>query len=262
MWHRQPRDDERSFRYVHGLDLNLSYAAPVSSLELPTGRVEHREFPCRFDPRLPGVYLFEPGPWPGSGPPPWGSGIPQEDDSSIWVTAPTGERMVQLGYEPIEAWVWPEHGRHLRGWYEMLRDARLELLDGGAALQAVKQTCRMGLGRLSSERRSLSRGAEALEDDPLFQPYWDWAAIAELRSRLQRRVSRLKVVPVAVHTDAVYFLSSRKDPETLGEAFGLPMGDGLGQFKAAGSCSAREAREALALRESSAAVTALAELMA
>jgi hypothetical protein len=170
--------------------------------------------------------------------------------------------MSQLGYEPLEAYVWPEHGRHLRGWYEMLRDARLELLGGGAALQAVKQTCRMGLGRLSSERRSLTRGAEALEDDPLFQPYWDWAAIAELRCRLQRRVAALKVVPVAVHTDAIYFLSSRKDPDALGEAFGLPMGDGLGQFKAAGSCRASDAREALSLPESSAAVTALAELMA
>lgn len=262
MWHRTPGEDERGFRYVHGLDLNLSYAAPVSSLELPTGRVEHRPFPCRFDPRLPGVYLFEPGPWPGSGPPPWGSGIPWEEEGVVWVTAPAAERMVQLGYEPIEAWVWPDHGRHLRGWYEMLRDARLELLGGGPALQAVKQTCRMGLGRLSSERRSLTRGAESLEDDPLFQPYWDWAAIAELRCRLQRRVSQLKMTPVAVHTDAVYFLSSRRDPEAVAHAFGLPLGDGLGQFKSAGSCSARDAREALALSDSSAAVTALAELMA
>lgn len=260
VWHRRPADDEKSFRYVHGLDLNLSYAAPVSSLELPTGRVVHRDFPCHFDPRLPGVYLFEPGPWLQSGPPPWGCGIP-EGESTIWVTAPTAERMIQLGYEPVEGWVWPEHGRHLRSWYEMLRDARAELLDGGPALQAVKQTCRMGLGRLSSERRSLTRGAESLEDDPLFQPYWDWAAIAELRCRLQRRVAALKVVPVAVHTDAIYFLSSRKDPDALGEAFGLPMGDGLGQFKAGGSCLARCAREALALVESSAAVAALSELM-
>ncbi len=29
VWHRQPAHDERHYRYCHGLDLNLSYAAPA-----------------------------------------------------------------------------------------------------------------------------------------------------------------------------------------------------------------------------------------
>ena len=73
----------------------------------------------------------EPGPWTGVTPPPWGVGASGDNgDTTIWVTAPAAERMVQLGYEPLEAYVWPEHGRHLRGWYETFRDARAALLDG------------------------------------------------------------------------------------------------------------------------------------
>jgi hypothetical protein len=261
MWHRRPNPQEENYRYCHSLDLNLSYAAPASSVELPTGAVEHREWPT-FDKTLPGIYLFEPDPWVGELPPPWSMQGQFEDSTAMWVTAPTAERMTQLGYEPLEAWVWPEvpvtargkavSRRHLRGWYEVLRDARTELLPGGgAALEAVKVVCRTGLGRMASEARTLRPGMEYLDDDPTYQPYWDWAVIAELRCRVQRRISQLSVMPVAVITDALYFLSSRADPPRLGEVLGLPIGDGLGEFKAGGTISAKDAREALDTDESS-----------
>ena len=266
LWHRAPGEHERGFKYCHGLDLNLAYAAAASSLELPLGPVEHAPFPFTgFDKRVPGVYLFEPPRWSSPGPAPW---VELEEDGStaVWVTGPTAERMVGMGLEPLEGWIWPQHGRWLRPWYEMLRGAREELLEGPpAALAAVKQTCRQGLGRLSSERRTLPRGAEYLEDDPTFQPYWNWAVIAEVRCRLWQRVAQLReralVVPVAIDTDALYFLSSRRTPEALADGVGLPYGEGLGQFKAHGSCKASAAREVLELPDTGRAVAALRELV-
>lgn len=263
LWHRKPGKGDRNFRYCHALDLNLSYAAPASSVELPLGEVELLELPGEFDKRVPGVHLFEvTTPWELATPPPWGQLGAGDGSGEHWVTTPTAERMVQLGYWPVESWVWRNHGRHLRAWYEVLRDAREALLhEGGPALTAVKQVCRQGLGRLSSERRTLREGWEYLEDDPAFQPYWDWAVIAELRCRLQRRLCELEVFPVAVDTDAVYFLSSRRDPETLARRVGLPFGDRLGQFKPHGTCTAGAALEALELEEHTAAVHHLREAM-
>lgn len=260
VWHRRPGADEQNYRYVHGLDLNLAYANAASSLELPTGPAEHVDWPT-FDKRLPGVYLFDPGPWPSDLPPPWSGGLDEEGrPGSVWVTAPTAERMCQVGLEPLEGWVWRQHGRHLRAWYELLRDARADLLElGGPPLEAVKQIARRGLGRLSSTRRTLPKGAEYLEDDPLFQPYWNWAVVAEARCRLQRRISELGVRPVAVDTDCLYFLSSRPSPTYLGARIGLPMGDGLGQFKPHGTGRARDALEALAIEDHAGAVGALRE---
>lgn len=262
LWHRQPGDGDRGFKYCHGLDLNLAYAAAASSLELPLGPCEHAPFPFTgFDKRVPGVYLFEPPRWPGPGPAPWVE-LEDEGSTAVWVTGPTAERMVAQGLEPLEAWLWPQHGRWLRPWYEMLKAARTELLEGPpAALAAVKQTCRQGLGRLSSERRTLPRGAEYLEDDPTFQPYWNWAVIAEVRCRIWQRLQRLPVVPVAIDTDALYFLSSRRSPEDLAERIGLPYGEGLGQFKAHGTCRATEARAVLETPDTGRAVAALRELV-
>ena len=260
-WHRRPGPDEQGFRYVHGLDLNLAYANAASSLELPTGEPHRVDWP-KVDARVPGVYLFDPGEWPADLPPPWKvNNFYRPEDGSVWVTTPTAERLAQVGLEPLEGWVWENHGRHLRGWYEMLRDARADVLElGGPALDAVKEIARRGLGRLASEDRTL-RGTEYLEDDPLFQPYWNWAVVAETRCRLQRRISELEVKPVAVDVDCLYFLSSRPSPAYLGARIGLPMGDGLGQFKAHGTGKAKDAMRVLELEDHAQAVAALRELV-
>jgi hypothetical protein len=240
--HREPEEGERGYRYVHALDLNLAYASGASSVPLPTGPCEHREGWPRFDAKLAGVYFVE------------------EGDRPRWVTAPTMERLDAAGVHALEAYVWPASRRHLRPWYEMVRDARATLLeDGGPALTAVKDVCREGLGRMASKARTIPEG-RTLADDPTYQPYWAWAVIAEVRERLLAGVAELPVQPVAIDTDCLYFLSSRHSPSHLALHLGLPLGDGLGQFKPAGTCLASKARVALAEPRTSRAVAALREL--
>lgn len=249
VWHRNPGDDERGFRYCHGLDLNLAYASGASSIPLPMGAYRHLEWPA-FDPKVAGVYLVESTSHEAPG-----------MAGTRWVTAPTMQRLDAAGVHALEGYLWPDSKRHLRPWYEMVRDARMALLEhGGPALIAVKDVCREGLGRMGSKTRTLPPG-KTLADDPTYQPYWAWAVIAEVRERLLTRVAALDVQPVAIDTDALYFLSSRPSPSALAVALGLPLGDGLGQFKPAGTCLASSARMALAQPRTSRAVAALREAM-
>ena len=241
IWHRPALPTESRMRWCHALDLNLAYAAGASSLPLPTGDFEHHEWPA-FNPKVAGVYLIE------------------EGEGTRWVTAPTMQRLDAAGVAALEGYTWPTSRRRLRAWYETIRDARTELLaDGGPALVAVKDVCREGLGRLASKVRTIPQGA-ALEDDPTYQPYWAWAVIAEVRERLLTRVAALEVEPVAIDTDCLYFLSSRASPSHLAVALGLPLGDGLGHFKPAGTCRGADARAALGEPRTSHAVAQLREL--
>lgn len=268
VWHRDPGPSGRNYKFLHALDLNMAYASAASSLELGTGGVAFVDWPKVEGRPRPGVYLFDPGRWPFTAQP---APYVRRDggDGPLWVTAPTAERLGQLGYEPLEAYVYERQGRFLRPWYEMLRDARAALLEGPRpALEAVKQICRWGLGRMAADGgesdsygRTLPRGAEYLEDDPTFQPVWAWSVIAETRCRLQRRISDLDALPVAVDTDAVYFLSSRRTPDDLARAAGLPLGDGLGQFKAHGSAKASDVLALLEGRDSAQVVGQLRGLV-
>lgn len=265
-WHRAPREDEAGHWYVHALDLNLAYASGASSIALPLGPCEYVDWPS-FDSNTAGVYLVE-GPFPVYHP-----GIvpdtPYRDgtEGPHWVTAPTLQRLEGRGVHALEGYVWPGSKRHLRPWYEMVRDARAELLDGGSAgLDAVKAMCREGLGRMASKLRTLPEG-KTLADDPTYQPVWSWSVIAEVRERLLARVADISdprgvhVEPVAIDTDCLYFLSRRSSPAALAVALGLPLGDGLGQFKPAGTCRAKDAREALEMPRTPDALRALGELV-
>ena len=243
-WSRPATAKEAKLPFLHALDLNLAYAAVAGSLQLPVGECEHREFPVTFDKALPGLWLIEPWNYVTNGgealaqlPRPWADDARRDLPGPHWVTTPTAERCYQLGIEPLEAWVWPEHHAYLRGWYEMVRDARAEVLDvGGAPLAAVKEISRRGVGRLASPNRSRDHLS-----DPLYQPYWAWAVIAECRARLHRRLAGLERAPVAIDTDGVYFLSASPTPEAMAARLGLPLGEGLGQFRGAGTAPAAEA---------------------
>ena len=259
-WSRPPIGPERNMRYCHALDLNLAYAAVAGSLPLPSGGVVHTELPT-FDKRKPGIWLIEPEEWSDPYlPAPWQDDHRRHREGPHWVTTPTMERCDQLGLWPIESYTWPESHAFMRPWYEQVKHARAELFSvGGAPLAAIKQVSRRGVGRLASRTRS-----KPPETDELYQPYWTWAIIAETRARLHRRMSALaelrgpRIAPVAMDTDCIYFLSSRPSPEILAIRLGLPLGNGLGEFKVAGSCAGAEAREVL---EGSGSVAALRKLV-
>jgi hypothetical protein len=226
-WVRQPVGDETKARRLMVFDANALYLGAASTLSLPVGEVEHRDRWPELRETTPGYWLVEPPAWAGPGPCPWGA----PDDTARWVTTPTAWLLRQLaGVEPLEAWVWPEHHQFLRPWYETVRDARARAAEvGGPALAAVKTVYKAGLGRLQSDLRSGGTAA-----DPLYQPYWGQAVIAAARCNLHRRIAQLGAEPVAVQVDAVYFLTNRTSPAHFAGAVGLPLGDGLGEFKPKG----------------------------
>lgn len=261
-WHRAPHQlIEKRGPHCHAFDLNAMYLSAASSLPLPVGEPEYHdstrwgalELQEAF--RRPGYWLVTWGPQ-GPDDVPAGGGEPHLDNLRRgWVTAPTMHYLHDAGLfvGTSEGWSWPESHRFLEPWYRMLRDARLELLAGGPALDAVKATYRQGIGRLGSSRRA--RG----DADPLHQPYWRQAVIAEARTRLLRRLAKLRQGPVAVDVDCAWFLTNTAEPHRFAQRAGLPLGDGLGQFHHRGSCTGAVARAALELPDHHAAIDALRE---
>lgn len=227
-------------RYVHGFDRNGAYLAAAGSVELPAGAAEHVERPT-FDRSTPGywrVTLPQPHALDPLLPDPF---RPQpadrrrgNDDGTRWVTTPTATLLGDITGDDvaaIEAWIWPEHRRYLRRWQTQLRDARTSALNdhgpcAAAVLAAVKATYREGVGRLASTRRSKDPTT-----DPLYQPYWRSAVIATARANLWRALRKFAVRPIAVDVDAAWFPSDEPDPERLAELRGIPLGDGLGEWR-------------------------------
>lgn len=221
----------------YAFDLNLAYLNGASSLALGCGDM----VPAVWDeaPR-PGWWRIEVPNWDANWlPAPWQEqGLRRGGD--LWVTLPTAKMAVEFGAYVREGWVYPESHRYLDGWYKVLRDARKGLLHSrGAAYEAVKQVAQHGLGRMGSPRRKLGAA------DPLYQPYWREAVIAEMRTRLLRRLLKLKRRPVAIDVDCCYFLTNAKTPESFADWAGIPLGDGLGEFKVAGSMRGAVARDHL-----------------
>lgn len=222
----------------YAFDLNLAYLNGASSLALGTGEMILAQWD---DAPRPGWWLVEVPQWSASLiPTPWSEQGFRRTGPQVWMTTPSAKLAVELGGYVIEGWAFVEPHRHLDKWYKSLRDARSSLLsEKGAAYEAIKQVAQHGLGRLGSVRRK--NGA----DDPLYQPYWREAVIAEMRTRLFRRIQKLKRFPVAIDVDCCYFLTNAKTPESFAEWAGIPLGEGLGQFKIAGTMRAADARQML-----------------
>lgn len=258
IWAREPTVAEQRARYLMAFDLNGQYLSAASTLALPAGPVEHRDHFPDLREVDPGYWLCEMPAWSGPGPCPWRV---DRHGGPVWVTTPTAW-LAQRQHDvvPLEAWVWPEHHQFLRPWYEHLKRAREvagELT--GPALSAVKLTYKAGLGYLETKPAERKGGAT----DALYQPYWSEAVTAQARCNLHRRIAQLSVEPLAVYVDCLYFLTNSTNPGAFCARAGIPLGDGLGQFKQRGRrVSGRAAREALAsTRGPLAAVSAFDELV-
>lgn len=219
-------DRDTSGRYLHGFDMNAMYLGASSSLALPNGSL--RSWDVWSD-----MPLFD---TPGY----WRTQIVDGDSWSYrWMTTPTLLHLIEIGQivEPDRGYYWAASGRFLAPWYQALRNARTKLItEGGPALAAVKATYAEGIGRLGSTNRAHP------ETDPLYQPYWRHAVIAQARTNLLRRIAKLSEAPVVIDIDAIWFSTNGRDPAAFAKRIGLPIGYGVGHFKHKGTMTGSEAR--------------------
>ena len=232
-WSRPPTSEERQRRYVHAYDRGGSYVAGIAGLELPIGDPVHHPDGAPFDAKTPGYWLAD---------------IPESSDWRLpyvlnprglqytgpkWVTTPTLERAVALGYQPQirEAWLWPQHGRVLLGWYKQFRDASAALDIDDADAQAARNQAKIirthGIGIIGSD--------EHLKGKPAYSPERRLHVIAKAKANIVYRLHQIGEQtgqwPLAVATDTVLYASDDPDPVTAWPGGPESFGRGFGQYK-------------------------------
>jgi hypothetical protein len=248
--------------WVHVFDANAQHLAAWQAAELGHGTPVHEVGPV-FDRRRVGFWRVEGGldglPTPAAPllPAPW---LPGRE----WYSTPTMLRALEVSVgmdfpSVTEAWLWPESSRFLREAGVKLRDARArasarvaaarvrllaaaiddrdvdaatgEVAVAGAVLEAVKAVYSRQAGRFQ-----MARG----EDSGWARPDWGHIIRATARANLHRRMEKLSWSPLAVATDALVFVSDERDPRIAAERLRLPLGVGLGEFRAEGTAPAAE----------------------
>jgi hypothetical protein len=236
-WSRAPTGEESRRRYVHAYDRGGSYVAGIAGLELPIGAPVHHPDGAPFDAATPGYWLTE---------------IPESSDwrlpyvlnprglaftNAKWVCTPTLERAIALGYQPTiqQAWLWPQHGRVLIGWYERFRDAGTSLDVDDADAQAARNQAKIirthGVGIIGS--------AEHLKGKPAYSPERRLHVVAKAKANIVYRLHQIGEKtghwPVAVATDTVLYASDDPNPLTAWPGGPETLGRGFGQYKPEGS---------------------------
>ncbi|MGW8988308.1 telomere-associated protein Tap [Streptomyces zhihengii] len=260
-WARDLTDGECMKRHLVGLDVNLAFGAAANGavVGLATPPV-HVTNPA-FDAALPGSWLVDlthvdlnrvkvgkqwrdldgdllPSPFTPTG---------QRPQGPAWYATPTVAYAVELGYDvaPLQAWVRPEYGRFLDGWYKRLRDAYvatmadlgvgeklsphqfLQAMDGyksrdpelGIVVDAVKMTVKGGIGKLQEKARG--GGWKPGQSWPaLARPTWRpdirAAVISRARTNMHRKMLHLAAAtgqyPVAVLSDCAVYAADGPSP--------------------------------------------------
>lgn len=247
-WRRPFTDGERAgSTHIHGYDANAQFLAAWLVAELGHGEPQ---LATEFTTSTPGIWKLDPK-WD------WaaieeqllpGPACPVDGE---WVTTPTVRRIFELCEmahvtppAPLDGWVWPQQYRFLRGAAERLRDARAELLtDTGPAAQlareAVKSIYKVETGRFTMSRRDEFTGWH--------RPDWGDLIRGTARANLHRRLAgtlggprsaprpALLYPPFAIDVDALYIAGDVADPIEFAQLIGLPLGEGLGEFKILGT---------------------------
>lgn len=241
--------------YLQAYDVNGMYLAACSSAELGFGEPVHLE--------APGNGIGGAGYWLATVATPTKQGaLPfKADGTPRWYTAPAMQLLEEFHAQArvAGAWMYPESRRWLEPWYARLRDARTALLAANTpaallALAALKQTYAFTLGRLA--------GSWLGEGDPTFRPDWRHVVMDRARANMHRHLSRVKATPVALDADLVVYPSKIADPAGAAAELGLELDlQQVGKWKPAGSCSAKDARAAIAGKKGTAAQRALLEVL-
>ncbi|MFH8927131.1 telomere-associated protein Tap [Streptomyces pristinaespiralis] len=246
-WARPLTDDECTKRFVVGIDVNMAFAAAANGTIVGLGAPVHVKQPV-FDPKLPGSWLVDlshialdprlPSPFTPTGERPTGP---------AWYATPTVAYAVELGYRvtPLQAYVRPDNGRYLDGWYNRLRDAYIATMaDLGVTpsmspeeflaamdahkqndpqmaivLTAVKATVKGGIGKLRERPRGggwrPGQSWPALAR-PTWRPDIRAAVISKARINMHRKMLKLAGAtgryPVAVLSDCAVYASDGPGP--------------------------------------------------
>jgi hypothetical protein len=260
-WARQLTDAECMKRYLVGIDVNLAFAAAANGAVVGLATPPVHVTDPAFDPALPGAWLVDlshvdlsrvlvgkqwrtlqgallPSPFTPTGERPTGP---------AWYATPTVAYAVELGYDvtPIEAWVRPEKGKFLDGWYKRLRNAYVDTMaDLGVAeklppteflrtmdgfkqrdaqmaivLDAIKSTAKGGIGKLRERARGggwkPGQAWPALSR-PTWRPDIRATVISRARINMHRKMVALAAAtgqyPVAVLSDCAVYAADGPSP--------------------------------------------------
>ncbi|MFC8208801.1 telomere-associated protein Tap [[Kitasatospora] papulosa] len=260
-WARDLTDDECMKRHLVGLDVNLSFGAAANGAVVGLAPPPVHVTRPAFDAAAPGSWLVDlshvdlarvkvakqwrdldsallPSPFTPTG---------KRPEGPAWYATPTVAYAVELGYDvtPLQAWVRPESGRFLDGWYKRLRDAYvatmadlgvaetlspqefLEAMDGyksrdpelGIVVDAVKMTVKGGIGKLQEKARGGGwRPGQAWPAlaRPTWRPDIRAAVISRARINMHRKMLNLAAAtgqyPVAVLSDCAVYAADGPSP--------------------------------------------------
>ena len=150
----------------------------------------------------------------GCAPPPWSA-------RSRWA----------ISREILEAWIWPQHGRVLLGWYERFRDASATLDTDDPDAQAARNQAKVirthGIGIIGSD--------EHLKGKTGYSPERRLHVLAKAKANIVYRLHQIGEKtgqwPLAVATDTVLYASDDPDPVTAWPGGPQSFGRGFGQYK-------------------------------
>ncbi|MFD7446148.1 telomere-associated protein Tap [Streptomyces sp. NPDC059909] len=255
-WARPLTDAECAKRFVVGIDVNMAFAAAANGTNVGLGAPVHVRNPV-FDKTTPGSWLVDlshielderlPSPFTPTG---------NRPEGPAWYATPTVAYAVELGHQvtPIEAYVRPENGRYLDGWYNRLRDAYIATMadlgvtadmspeeflttmaghkqadpEMAIVLAAIKATVKGGIGKLRERPRGggwrPGRPWPALAR-PTWRPDIRAAVISKARVNMHRKMLKLAaaadIYPVAILSDCAVYASEGPSPLDF-----LPYNDG------------------------------------
>jgi DNA-binding transcriptional regulator YiaG len=260
-WARDLTDAECMQRYLVGIDVNLAFGAAANGAVVGLASPPVHVTSPVFDPAVPGSWLVDlshvdlsrvkagkqwrqlegdllPSPFTPTG---------ERPEGPAWYATPTVAYAVELGYDvaPVEAWVRPESGRFLDGWYKRLRNAYvatmadlgvgekltpqefLEAMNGykqrdpelAIVVDAIKMTVKGGIGKLQEKARGggwkPGQAWPALAR-PTWRPDIRATVISRARVNMHRKMLNLAAAtgryPVAILSDCAVYAADGPSP--------------------------------------------------
>lgn len=230
-WTRKPTAEERAMPYAVAIDANGQFLGTMSNVEVGIGSARIIREPVEFDPSKPGYWRVEVPKLDWRFPPV----SPLAGKGPVWLPTPKVAELVELGQDvnPVEAQIYDERSRYFdkaQRAYRAARDLCHANMDDpayAALLAQLKVEYSAGVAAFASMDY---RGSE------FYYPHWRHHVIGQSEANLSRKLRQIHAAtghaPVAIHRDAVVYLTDDPDPAALVAGTRLRIDPyTLGQFK-------------------------------